>query len=271
MTKPHYKLLALDLDGTLITDDLIISDEAKAAIAAARTQGVLVTLVTGRMFQSAQMFAQELELAMPLICYQGALVRHSTTGETIYHQPIPLHLARQFISIAQEKGYHVNSYVDDQILVAQITPEAEYYSSLARVPAQVVGDLLHFTDRPERAPTKLVVIVNEAQTLGVVNEMQGIFGDQLYVTRSHPRFAEAVNPACNKGVALAALAQALDIPRQQVMAIGDNLNDLPMLEWAGLSVAVANASPTVKEKAGYVTQGAVAQGVVEAINRFILE
>lgn len=270
MTQTQYKLVALDLDGTLITDDLIITDEAKAAIRAAVAQGVVVTLATGRMFRSAEMFARELGLEVPLICYQGAMVKHSGTKETIYHQPVALDLARRFVSLAQANDYHVQAYVDDRILVPVMNEPARYYSNLARVPAEVVGDLLGYLDRPERAPTKLVIITGPEQTLTVVNQMQAAFGDTLYVTRSHPRFTEGVNPVCNKGVALLALAQSLDIPREQVLAVGDNLNDLPMLEAAGFSVAVANASPVVKEKAGYVTQGEVAAGVVEALNRFIL-
>ncbi len=270
MSEPKYKLLALDLDGTLIRDDLIITDEAKAAIWAAEQRGVVVTLATGRMFRSAVQFARELNLSVPLICYQGAMVRHSTTGETIYHLPIPYELARQFIALCHQKGYHVQAYVDDNIYVPVMNDEARYYCELARVQAEEVGDLLGFIDRPERSPTKLVVITDEQRNPTVLAEMQAAFEGPLYVTRSHPRFTEAVNPQCSKGVALAALAASLDIPREQVMAIGDNLNDLPMLEYAGLSVAVANAGSTVKAKVGYVTTGEVAQGVVEAINRFIL-
>ncbi len=269
--EPEYKLLALDLDGTLITDTLIISDEAKEAIRAAQAQGVIVTLATGRMFRSAVQFARELNLAVPLICYQGAMVRHSTTGETLYHAPIEWELARQLIETLQARNYPHHAYVDDHLLVVELNEATRYYSELARVEPEIVGDLLKVIDRPERAPTKLVAVLQEEQTLGVVEELQAAFGNRLYVTRSHARFAEAVNPACSKGVALAALAASLDIPQEAVIAIGDNLNDLPMLEWAGLGVAVANASPAVKEKANYVTQGAVAQGVVETIRRFILE
>ncbi len=270
MTQTQYKLLALDLDGTLISDDLVITPEAKAAIAAAVERGVTVTLATGRMFRSAVQFARELELSAPLICYQGAMVRHSTTGETIYHLPLPFEMAREAIAWVQERGYHANAYVDDNIYVAEMNEAAQYYSALARVPAEVVGDLLRFVDRPERAPTKLVVVTKEAETPQVLAEMQARFSGPLYVTRSHARFTEAVHPDCSKGAALAALAHSLNIPREQVMAIGDNLNDLPMLEYAGLSVAVANAAPQVKAVSGYVASLPIAAGVVESIQRFIL-
>ena len=265
-----YQLLALDLDGTLVTDDLIITQPVKAAIARAGQQGVIVTLSTGRMFQSALQFARELDLAVPLICYQGAMVRHSLTGETIYHQPVPLEVAQHFIAKTMEQRLHVNSYVDDRLYVAEMNEAARYYADLARVEANIVGDLLAFTDRPDRAPTKLVVVTEEDRTLAVVQEYQAAFGAGLYVTRSHARFAEAVNPQCNKGTALAALAKSLDIPREKVLAIGDNLNDLPMLKWAGLGIAVGNAGPIVQQSAHHVTQGRFAEGVIEAINEFVL-
>lgn len=271
MTELKYKLLALDVDGTLVTDTLVITGPVKKAVAAAIERGVVVTLATGRMFRSAVQFADELNLSAPLICYQGAMVKHSRTGETIFHQPVPLDLARQFIELTQKRGLHVNAYVDDHIYVAEMNDEAKYYSNLARVPAEVIGDLLNFIDRPERAPTKLVIVTDEDKTLEVVNEFQAAFGHALYVTRSHARFTEAVHPDCNKGVALRALAKSLDIPVEKTIGIGDNLNDLPMLEMAGFSVAVANSTPGVKEKAGFVTEGAVGDGVVEAINRFILQ
>ncbi len=272
MTKDNdYKLVALDLDGTLISDDLVISDEVKTAIREAVAQGVVVTLATGRMFSSARQFADELGLSVPLICYQGAMVRHSITEETIYHQPIPYELAREFLTFTQKRGYYTQVYVDDHMYVPSLTEEALYYSGLARVPAQPVGDLMQFIDRPERAPTKLVIVTAEERTLAVLQEMQAAFSDRLYVTRSHPRFTEGVNPACSKGAALAALALALDIPREKVIAIGDNLNDLPMLEWAGLGIGVANAGQAVKETAGYVTHGAISAGVIEALQKFVLK
>ena len=154
--------------------------------------------------------------------------------------------------------------------MASITPEAEYYAQLSRVEAHPVGPLLDFINSSEHEPTKLVVTTHQDETLAFMQEMQQQFSPALYITRSHPRFTEAVNPLCNKGVALQALAERLDIPRSQVMAIGDNLNDLPMLEYAGLSVVVANASPQAKAVAEYVTQAEVAAGVVEAIQKFVL-
>lgn len=271
MRQTEIKLLALDLDGTLIGDDLIIAPEAKEAIKAAVSQGVIVTLATGRMFRSARPFAEELALKVPLICYQGAMVRNPITGETLFHQPIELGLARQFIMQTQERGLHVHSYVNDQLYVAALTEQARFYSALSRVEAQVVGNLLDFINQPGREPTKLVIVTEPERTYPLVAEFEALFAGRLYITRSHARLVEAVNPGCNKGIALQALAQSLGLVARQVMAIGDNLNDLPMFDYASLKIAVANAAPELKARADYVTQGEIAQGVVEAIKRFILD
>jgi Cof subfamily protein (haloacid dehalogenase superfamily) len=264
------KLLALDLDGTLISDDLVISPRAKAAIQAAQERGVIVTLATGRMFYSAQGFARELNLTAPLVVEQGALVRDRLSGQTIFHLPVPFEVAREFIAVAQERGLETNVSVNDALWVDAPTEGNVFYSVTSLVPIEKAGNLLELIDRPELAPTKLVIVTQPKDTLKIMSEFQETFAGRLYVSRTHPRLTEAVHPGCNKGVALEALAKSLAIPLSQVMAIGDNLNDLPMFDYAGLGVAVANASDGLKEKAGYVTQGRVAEGVVEAIERFIL-
>jgi Cof subfamily protein (haloacid dehalogenase superfamily) len=265
-----YKLLALDVDGTLLGEDLVIIDEVRHAIAAAQQAGVIVTLATGRMFRSVVRIARELGLQGPVICYQGAMVRNIETGEMIYHKPIELEYARRFLDYAAARGYHVNAYVDDHLRVAKLNEEARYYSELSSVPAEEIGDLRDFIVSPDRCPTKLVIITEEDNTLRVVADLQEIFGENLYITRSHPRFAEAVNPECSKGAALAALATSLNIQPHEVIAVGDNNNDLPMLEWAGMGIAVGTANPIVRERARYVTKGGIGHGVLEAVEKFIL-
>src|SRR5436305_5481271 len=105
------KLIALDLDGTIFTDDLIISPRMRAAIREAQERGVILTLATGRMFRSARAIAEDLSIAQPLICYQGALVCHSTTAEVLYHKTVPLDLASAIIGETSRRGLHVNVYL----------------------------------------------------------------------------------------------------------------------------------------------------------------
>src|SRR5688500_8961851 len=122
------KLLALDLDGTLFGDDLVISPRTLGAINAAQAAGVIVTIATGRMFRAARMIAATLNIEAPLLCYQGALARHSVTGEVLYHQTIPLPLAHEVISAVIADGLHLNVYIDEKLYVDQMNRHALFYA-----------------------------------------------------------------------------------------------------------------------------------------------
>jgi len=124
------KLLALDLDGTIFGDDLIISGRTRSAIKGAQAQGVLVTIATGRMFNPARQIAADLGISAPLICYQGALVRHSATGDTLLHETIASHFTHSIITETSKRGLHLNVYVNDQLYVDRITDQALFYARI---------------------------------------------------------------------------------------------------------------------------------------------
>ncbi|GAB6159291.1 Cof-type HAD-IIB family hydrolase [Desulfotomaculum varum] len=265
MTK--YKMLAIDLDDTLLNSRLEISQRNQEYIRRARQAGVQVTLATGRMYCSALPYARQLELNLPLITYQGALVKEAGTGETLIHRPVPLELAREVIRLAQSRGYHINVYVNDTLYVAKLTPEAENYRRISGITPHPVGDLLAFLQEP---PTK-VLLVGEPEALNRLGQqMQQYFAGRLHVTKSKPHFLEFSHPAATKGHALDTLARRWGLTPQQVIAIGDAPNDLEMLAYAGLGVVMGNALPEVKEKADYVTLTNDQDGVAEVIARFIL-
>src|SRR5205823_6504366 len=114
----EIKLLALDLDGTIFGDDLVISPRMRQAIRDAQAKGVIVTIATGRMFDSARLIAQDLDIREPLICYQGAMVRHTGSGEVLYHKTLPLGLTHEIISEAERLGLHLNLYLNDELYVS---------------------------------------------------------------------------------------------------------------------------------------------------------
>ena len=145
-TSRGFKLIAIDLDGTLIDHELTVSPRVKQAIAAAQAQGVTVTLASGRMFRAMVPYAQELDVTVPLICYQGGLVRHPVTEETAFHLPVPSALAREVVTLARTRGIQVNAFADDRLHVERLTPEAEVYMRIAQVEATVVPDLAAFLD-----------------------------------------------------------------------------------------------------------------------------
>lgn len=263
------RLIAIDLDGTLIDHGLTVSPRVKRAIAGAQAQGVTVTLASGRMFAAMVPYAQELNITVPLICYQGGLVRHPVTAETTFHLPVPPALAREVVTLARARGIQVNAFADDRLHVESLTPEAEVYMRIARVEATVVPDLAAFLqDNPS---TKLVLVnLDESKTDRLVAELTAHFGERLGITKSHPYYTEAIHPKVNKGRAVTQLADVLGVSLEQVMGIGDNLNDLSLVETAGFGVAMGNGDPRVKAAADFVTTSFEEDGVAVAIEKHVL-
>jgi len=261
------KLVAVDIDDTLITDELIIPERVKEAVAKARAQGVKVVLATGRMLSSTIPFARELGLKEPVICYNGALIQSVDDEQPLIHHPIPLDLAREIVALGQKEGLHVNAYLDEKMYVDEINEYTEFYSSFTKAVAHPVGDLLVFMDRP---PTKLLYVCEPeiAEKWRVTLKEQ--YNGQLEVFRSKPQYVEFTALGVSKGAALGELAELYGLQQSEVMAIGDSFNDIPMLEYAGIGVAVANAPEIVRSKADYVTLSNEEGGVAEAINRFVL-
>ncbi len=263
---PGIKLVAVDLDDTLLAPDLKLSPRVKEAVAAARAAGVCFTIATGRMYCSAVPFAAELGIDVPLITYQGALVKNSLSGEVLIYRPLPLEAAREVIGCLRRYGCHLNGYLDDRLLVERDTPEGRRYASFAGVKLEVVGDFLQYFDRD---PLKVLAIADEPLLDKIQEELTPVFDGRVHIVKSKPRFLEFSHPLATKGEALSCLARLCGAAREEVMAIGDGYNDLEMIEYAGIGVAVANAGEKVKASADYVTRLPYGEGVVEALEKFV--
>lgn len=262
-----YKLVAVDLDDTLLSRDLQVTERVREAVAAVGTAGVHFTISTGRMYKSAARIAGELGIDLPLITYQGALVKNSLSGEALVDKPLPLAYAREIIARIHQYGYHLNGYLDDRLLVELDDEEGRRYAAITGVEAEVVGDLLEFLDRD---PTKVIAIAKEALLDRLKLELDPLYEGKITISKSKPHFLEFAHIQATKGKALAFLASHFGIKREEIMAVGDGYNDLDMLEYAGLGVVVANARDEIKKMAGYVTAASYGDGVVEALERFVL-
>jgi len=264
----NIKLVAIDLDDTLLRDDLTISPRTRAALKAVRGRGIAVTLATGRMFRSARPYARQLGFDLPLITYQGALVKNAFSGEVVYRRPLRGEAARRVIEFARRKKVQVNFYLDDELYVERITPRGAHYASFARVPCHQVEDLKSLLARGN--PLKLLLIEAEPVLDDFAGELKEMLGDQAHLTKSKPSYLEVVHPEATKGRALRELAGRLHLAREEIMALGDSFNDLEMLEFAGLGIAVANARPEVRRRASCVTLSNNEDGVAAALETFIL-
>ena len=267
MGTPEIRLVALDLDGTLVVDGHEITARVRDAIAAAQARGVKVTVATGRMFRSARRFAKALNVDVPIICYQGALVRNPRTGETLLCTALPVEPALAVLDFARAQGLHINAYLDDELYMEMLSPEGRFYAETSKVSIRLVDDLREVV---KRGTTKLVVVADEDRVPAVVDTLEAQYGDCLTVTRSHPRFAETIRSGVNKGTGLRVVARSMGIPLEATMAIGDNFNDLDLVTTAGLGIAMGDGDPRVRAAADWVTGTYAEDGVAMAIEKFVL-
>jgi len=265
---PRYRLIAIDLDGTLLNGNLEISPRDRTALALAQQAGVELVLASGRMFRSSLPYAQELRITAPIIAYQGAVVQDPGTREVLFCQELPRAVARDAVEWAEARGLHVNAYADDEIYTARQCPEADLYERISGVPYHVVGPLSRFLQRDS---TKLVMVLMDPSRIpAVMADLQQFLGPRATVTRSHEHFVEVVSPGVDKGRALAFIAERLGIAASEVIAIGDNLNDIPMVRYAGLGVAMSHSPPALLEVARFVTTTPDEGGVARVVERFVL-
>ncbi len=261
------RLVAIDLDGTLVDDRNLVAPRVKEAIAAARAQDVEVVIATGRMFRSALKFARELSLTAPVICYQGAQIRDPLSGAVLHERLLARRHAAAVIEFAVRRGVHVNAFAGDELYMAELTREGRFYCALSGIEPQLVGDLSDWLDQDL---VKLVLVTDGANSRALVEELAAAAPEDVNVTRSHPRLVEAIDGRVNKGDALARLSQIMDIPIGQIMGIGDNLNDLPLVAAAGFGVAMGSGAAETKAAADFVTAAYAEDGVAVAIERFVL-
>jgi len=290
-----YKLLALDLDGTTLNAQLDILPEVKRAIAAAQAHGVIVTIATGRMFGATLPYAERLNIHGPLICFQGGLIRDSRTGEVYQHTTVQGALAAEAIELLLAADLFVIAYIDERLWVVRRRPELDTYLGWHPERPEVVIDpdlastianasiarLLTQTESaraPDLAdmvvanpPTKLLFVADPPVVEREIARLTAHFAGRLSVFRSHSLFGEITPLGISKGAALEQLAARLGIPREQVIAIGDHENDISMIEWAGLGLAMGNAIPEVRAAANAIIPAIDEAGVAWAIERYILE
>ncbi len=270
----RIQLLALDLDGTLFGDDGVIRPRVRRAVAAAIERGVTVTLATGRAFDVAARYARELGIEAPLICYQGAVIQDMASGQVLFAEPLPAQVLPEVVALAEARGWDLHMQRDSRVFVRTRRQDEQFYWLLFGLPVVEVPDLRLALDPP---PTKFVVTCAPGETEAIAAELSARFSDHLTIVRSHDILVEGVAAGVNKGRALARLADILGVPQAAVMAIGDQDNDVPMIAWAGLGVAMGDATPAARAAAaglkpgtGWLAPPLAEDGAAVAIERFIL-
>ena len=266
------RLIALDIDGTIIGDDHEVAERTIAAVRGAMEADVAVSLVTGRMVSSAMRFAMELGLTGPIVGYQGGLIRamplsERRLGKLLMHTPLPAEAARSILEWTRARGLdpHVNHL--ERFILRADDPKADDYSAFMGARAELVPDLLAAIDHPV---TKVLAVGEPPIPTEVAPLAREAFAGLADVTISHPRFLEFVAPGVSKGRAIRWLARRLRIPLGATLAIGDQWNDLEMLAEVGHGTAMPTAPREVRAAARYVAPPLEEDGAARMIEDLVL-
>lgn len=265
MSSLPYRLCAIDLDDTLLGPDHAVSARNVAAVRAVVAQGVVVVIASGRMHEATLRFVKQMGLETPIISYNGAMVKNPHTGEIWLHDRIAGSVAAQVMDYARDHHLQLNYYLNDHFYSAAYTSYAQLYHERTQAPIQIVPemyDTLRGTD-----PTKMIIVDSKELTDGLVAPFRKQFGTDLYVTKSNDEYLEMMPPQANKGVALALVADKFGITAAETIAFGDSYNDIPMLQWAGLGIAVGNAKAETKAAAQRTIATNAEDGVALALEQ----
>ena len=267
------RLLVLDIDDTIAGRSNTVSDGVKQAIKLVQNQGIRVALATGRMYYSAKRFHQLIASDLPIIAYNGAWIQCPLTGVRHHHFPVDSNVAYQLLDYFQQpdwaKKLEIHCYIDDRLYVQEITKKTEFYRQRSGIEPVLIEDLRSIL----KQETTKILAIGEPETIGdLLSNLQKIYPrEQLYLTQSTPIYFEATHPQASKGFGVRFLAEELlEIESHQVMAIGDNFNDLEMLEYAGLGIAMGSAPEAVKDVSQWVAPHVENDGVATAIKKFLL-
>ena len=263
------RMLALDLDDTLLRSDHSISYRTRNAIKRTEPAGVTVVLASGRIPKAMEPFARYLGLNKRpgyLVCNNGSLIRESNTGAIIHEVKIEPQLAMTVCALAEAEGFPVQLYEDD---VMYVTRKNEYSSIDQKVTGfrQVVVENFHAM--VGEGCYKLIIPGDPMLLAPLESILRTYLENDITLFTSRPYFLEILPRATDKGAALAKIAEIRGIGADEALAIGDSMNDEAMLRWAGVGVAMANGDDRIKSIADFVTDNTNdTDGVAEIIEKY---
>lgn len=266
-----YKLIALDMDGTLLSHQGTISDVTHNAIQSAKAQGVHVVLASGRPLEGMSKYLEQLNLNSSedyVLCYNGSLVQKVACQSVIRSQMLTGKDAADIQAIANQLDINIHAFSRSQGL---ITPQISHYTEVeANLNGLSITEIDFSTLAPEEEILKVMMIDEPEKLSNAIHQLPPELYEQYTIVQSTPFFLEFMNKSSNKGTGIAALADHLGLHSDQVICVGDAGNDLHMIEYAGLGVAMANATDDVKAAANHITASNDDDGVAKVFDKFIL-
>ena len=265
-----YKMIALDLDDTLLLGDATIHQETKDAITKAQEMGVHVVLASGRPTSGMLAIAKELNLDKEngyILSYNGGRIIHYGKNELQFSADITKDQVKFLYDFAESEDTCILTYLDDEIIVSRPSEYADKESGFANLPIRVCPDFM--SAMPDTLP-KAMMLQEPAHLALVEQKIKPLVANKLFETISKPYFLEFMNITVDKGASLLRLGEILGIHADEMIAVGDSYNDLTMIKAAGLGVAMGNAVDAVKDAADMITVSNEENGVAKVINDLII-
>lgn len=265
-----YKLIAVDMDGTLLKEDKTISIKTKHAIYKAKQRGVRVVLASGRPIEGLEKYLKELDLMTEedyVLSFNGSVVQNALTKQIIRKNILTGRDLTDLYEIAQRLGLNIHAFSN----AGCITPKMSKYSELEGTINGIPVIEMDYKDVKAEEDIIKIMMVDEPSVLEeAIKHLPTEVYEKYTVVRSAPYFLEFLNKKSSKGVGVSALIDHLGIKKEQVICIGDAGNDLDMIQFAGLGVAMGNAFEEVKAAADYITKNNQEDGVAHVIQKFVL-
>lgn len=271
-----YRLVAIDLDGTLLDTNKEISERNKTAIRLAKEKGVKIVICSGRVYSGARLYAKQLNTMDPIIACNGAIISENIDGRAIYSNYMDTSDCLKILDIFHQYDIYYHVYAGDIMLTEKLGYNSlKYYERNKELPPkdrveiEIVPDMEEKLKELDGKVLKFVAVSDDSDLLDAARKKLADV-ETVDVTSSNYNNFEVVNKGVSKGKALERLSEILNIPSREMMAIGDNENDIPMFDFAGLGVAMGNGEDCAKEAADFVTASNLDDGVAKAIEKFVL-
>ena len=255
----NYKLFVTDMDGTLLDDDKKLSEKNIQTIRKLKNYGIKFAVATGRHDSMIKSYLKHLDLQVPVISCNGAMVREPFSDQVLVSETLPKEQSLEVIDTCIKEKVDFHIYGHDSIFGEKLSHKMLYYQDLNKtLPSEeqtklvIVPDCKDMVESGSEPLYKFLIITerNNAQP-GIFDHLAGISG--LTVCQSMPTFCDVMKAGISKAYALQKLSESLGINRNEIVAIGDQFNDIDLIEYAGLGIAVANAEDALKEKADMIT------------------
>ena len=267
-----YEILVLDLDGTLTNSEKKITPQTREALIEIQKRGKKVVLASGRPTPGVVPVAKELDLQhyeSYILSFNGARITNCETGEIVYDQTLPVNVIPTVFNIVKEYDVDILTYSDDTI-ISGICPNQykQIEANINHLPVNCVDNFVEFIDFPIN---KFLITGDPALTEELEGVLKKEFGDSLSIYRSEPFFLEVMSQGIDKANSLDKLLKTIGLTKDEMISCGDGYNDLTMIQYAGLGVAMENAQPAVKEAADFITKSNDEDGVLYVVKKFMMD